>query len=585
MSSKNPPSSPMNPMNLGNCAEFRSLAVHALLGKASAEEVAACRRHVERCSRCALESKGNVYVVDLLRAARVPPTSSSFKDKLARRFEVEIAQGDVVDSERYLRFSWRERIEAELVWIGYRFQNSTTLKVAAAAAILLAIAMFGVLSSRRGTSAPTTPGTLPLPPEGVKDEPKSRRDDPTVPVEVANSPSHHVVESPDGSNLLVGPRAKAPEVPDVISPQGPGGSQGRGAEGGLAVNRDRDPGAGESESLRDAVAAENRFQLSRFLMKDRFAAPDGRDKEILSTLRWLKEAQEDDGSFDPSRNGGDAAVRVGTTGLVTLSLLSNPRSIPGSEYRFVVGRAVEYLRKSVARDSTLGRVSGRGERDFEYTLFNHALATAALAEHALVENDHADDVLLREALLRLSDLSKKREPGTVQAADATTAPWVAFAFETARAAGVRPVFDLAEEAQRARGFLVALADPSQTRRGITAVAMVGPQAAATALESQFGKARGSVEPATPSVLIDHLKRPEYREPTKIFFAASDLRARGGEAWTRWQKATSEVLVPSRHNDGHYSTDGYRFDWIQEGGGDVYTTALAVLTLSVEWRNH
>lgn len=550
-----------------NCSEFRTTAIHALLGKASPAEVETCRAHVHACERCAADSRADAFVLELLRSQHVPSTSEGFRQKLMARFDAEIGKNAGVDSGTYLRFSFRERIEAQCAWIGYRFSNSSGLRIVAAAAIVL-LGTFIALSlrtdrsvieerddERRVAREPTVPTPAPTA-EQIRAE---RRADPVVPSEVAIAPPGPVVIEP----------AAAPVAPEIADE--------------LVVD--------DSPRRREEVEGENRYQLARFRMRDRFdgglptSGRDDVDRAVLFALRWLVEQQDKDGGFDPQYFRGLSALRVGTTSLVALCLMTNAeRGIPGGVYRDTVSRSLAFIRASATQDGTLGLVDGLGERDFEYTLFNHALATIALAEHHILVGDRKDDPLLREALLKLADLSRRREPGQVTVNDATTAPWVALAFETARGASLPVDFDLAGATRHARSFVVALAGPDRGASGLSVTAMVGPQAAASALDSQFGGEGTSAAPPPPRLLLDHLRRPECREPTKIYFAALDLAARDSDAepWRQWRDLAADVFMSSRKKDGSLATE-YTFDWISEAGGDLYTTALAILALSVEQR--
>lgn len=548
-----------------NCSEFRTIAIHALLGRAASEEIEACRAHVRSCARCAADSRADAFVVDLLKSQHVPPTSAGFRAKLMRRFELEIANEPGIDSGVYLRFSWRERIEAQAAWVGYRFANSRALQAVAIAALVL-LATTIVLAFRIGADSPDSAPdrraetTRPTPSEDSTpariDE--QRRGDPSLPVEVVDARGEVVIDPAEAPI--------APEIEDEVAVESP-------------------------PRLRSELEDENRFQLARFRMRDRFGgiASSGRDdvdRAVLSALKWLVEQQDKDGGFDPQFFGGLSALRVGTTGLAALALMTNAeRGVPGGVYRDSVSRSLAFLRASASEDGTLGLVSGLGERDFEYTLFNHAVATIALAEHHILLGERKDDPLLREALLKLSDLSRRREPGEVTTTDATTAPWIALAFETARSASLPVDFDLAGAARHARSFVVSLAEPDPHRSGLSVTAMVGPQAAASALDSRFGAGGESLEPPPPRLLLDHLRRPECREPTKIYFAALDLWARDpdAESYQRWRELAGDVFLSSRKKDGSLATE-YVFDWISEGGGDLYTTSLAILALSVE-RGH
>ncbi len=545
-----------------NCPKFREIAVHALLGKAAEDEIAACREHVAECSRCAADSKADLFVLDLLRSQHVPPTSEGFRRKLTLRFENEIAHEPAADSGIYLRFHWRDRIEAELAWIGYRMSNSRPLQLVAAAAMVLVAVGAALAILRPGEPKRVDVAQIPAVQGDVPDvEPPviQRTVDPTLPREVAHAPPGGVVIDPAD-------RLPPPEVDE--------------------------PTAEDLSRQRARIEAENRRQMAYSKMRSRFAAPNERspvDRALRESLRWLVEQQDADGAFDPKHFEGMSELRVGVSGLVTLALISDARGgVPGGVYDYTVSKAIAFLRASASPDFTFGKVDNLGERNYEYTLFNHAIATAALAEHRILTKADGDDPLLREALLRLSDLSRIREPNRVSTTDATTAPWVALAFETARDASLVVDFDLADSARSARTFVVGLADPNANSKSLTIAQQVGPNAAASAFTHQFGASADRLQALPPETLLEYMRVPSLREPTRVYFVALDLWGRNGgdqaasAPWSLWRTLSEVTFLQIRKSNGEVRSE-YTWDWISEGGGSLYTTALTVLTLSVERR--
>lgn len=537
-----------------NCEEFRFNVVHALLGKASLREIDDCRVHMRACAACNQEAQATSFVIDLLKQAKVPATSEAFRRKLMERFQAEIAV-EAAAEERASPFSWSERFEAQFAWVGYRFRRSASLRVlAAAAAVLFGIVLFGYAAAGLRDAAPAPSESFdayaPIPIEL-----KFERVPPPPAVAVADTNEPRLE-----TNIEPAPNVQPPEIADP-----------------------------ELERQRNEVEAENRLKLYRFEMRSRFEARlataeprNDTDRAVLSALRFLVDQQNADGSFDPGEFQGQAALRPGITGLATLALLSNAeRGVPGGKYKEAVGKAVRFLRHSADKDGTIGRVVGLGERDYEYTLFNHAVAVAALAEHAAVAGTGRTDALLRDALLKLSDLSRQREPDTLEVTDATTAPWVAYAFDLSRRAGIVPDFDLVRASAMAQSFVRSLVAPGALERGITVAAQVGPWATSYALSTEGGAPADATAPPLP-LLLDHLRRAELREPSRIFFATLEMRRRGGDEWERWQKEATQTFLATHAKDGAWASS-YQWDWISDGGSDLYTTALAILTLSVEAR--
>ena len=240
---------------------------------------------------------------------------------------------------------------------------------------------------------------------------------------------------------------------------------------------------------------------------------------------------------------------------------------------------LKYLRSSVTADRTIGAVRG----DQDVVLFNHAVATLAFAEHYLLRPD-SDVELLSDALERLEDLGSRRRFRERQEADNITAPWVALALETARAAGVPAVIDLGRAAEDAQSFVAKLVDlDPNSGLAVLPGEQLCAMACASALDSLFDDVRDHDRYQPPiNLLLQHLREPSLREPTKIFFAALDALQRGGIEWQRFGSAASEVLLASQNRDGSWSQE-YEWDPVGSMGGELYETALAVMILSVSER--
>jgi hypothetical protein len=552
-----------------NCSGVDETVLHVLLGRASDAEASALREHLAACPACAAAAQRTGYVVDLLQARKVLAPSPGFRERLAQRFAAELAAA----SQARPTFTFGEKVEAQVAWIGLAVRRSVSLRALLVAAALLFTATLYLWTTAGRPASHVLVGS-----SDVEREPRNvpRDDSPRgatgreappeevaalVPREVVRDVLHDTTVEPDRS------RPQPPETRD--EPAEPGAA----SAAAVAV--------AEPEAL-ERVAIENRHALLRYRFRERFQAPD---RAVLPTLRYLVDVQEDDGSFDPGRTGGVAALRVGMTGLATLALLSSAEEgIPGGPHRFAVEAALDHLRGSVRDDGTIGAVDGLGERDFAYTLFNHSLAVAALSESRVLAHGD-DDPLLKRALARLADLARRRDLRDLEPTDATTAPWVAYAFSLARGAGIEVDFDLDAAADGAMAFAAAITGDAAAAGGIALAAQLGPAASVAALEPLF-------EPGAPTTglasrprldqLLAQLRRGETREPTRIFFAALDIRGRDAADFARWNEAARSVFETLRRQDGSYEGE-YVFDAISEGGGDLYATSLAVLTLGVDRR--
>jgi len=96
-------------------------------------------------------------------------------------------------------------------------------------------------------------------------------------------------------------------------------------------------------------------------------------REVAFALDWLARAQEDDGSWDPARWGGQAEYRVGLTGLALLAFTGAHETPTEGRHPETVRRAVRYL---LSQQNTNGRFGPF----FSSAPYNHGIATLALLE-------------------------------------------------------------------------------------------------------------------------------------------------------------------------------------------------------------
>jgi len=542
-----------------SCERYASEAVHLMLGQGSG--LAEFQRHRAECRDCDREAAELESLFRLLRASARQPASKRFRGRLELRL---LEEQRLEDEELLETTSFSDRVISMLAYARFRAGRRTALKVVLAAAALYLVA-FSIYLTWSGRDRPAA--TL--------ERETAERPAP------APAPSGSETDPGQDDQLLALERLKPPRPADVIiEPPDFPLPLPEGSEGPVA--HEEDFSLETFQEARELTLRENLLATARFRMRHRFSTPGSRpvDRAVLRSLRYLSGEQEPDGSWDPADFGGEPEARVGVTGLCVLAFLVNAeRGIPGGLYRQHVDRGLDYLRGSVTANRTIGAVRG----DDDVVLFNHAVATLAFAEHYLLRPG-SDQALLSDALERLEDLGSLRRFRERQEADNITAPWVALALETARAAGVPAVIDVARAAEEAQSFVAKLVD-LDPRSGLAVLPgeQLCAMACASALDSLYDDVRDYDRYQPPiNLLLQHLKEPSLREPTKIFFAALDALQRGGIEWQRFRSAAGEVLLASQNDDGSWSQE-YEWDPVGNMGGDLYETALAVMVLSVEER--
>ncbi len=562
-----------------SCTEVRDMLVDLALGEVDAETAAAIAAHRASCAGCEREARRTEALLAGVRRLAAPAASPSFRPSLRRKL---VAVRRAEEDEAVRRASFGERAAAELAYVGHRLRTSTGLRVllGVAAVHLVGFVVWLVLGADRADPAPSrggggevvrAPSTAPAP---------SERGDATSGEDAASEPSVVIDDRPPTPEELA---RLEPPLPGDVHVEPPDDPLPSVSPVERAARRPLDPWPADAvREGKELVELDNRRVEFRFRLRDRFVErPDGpADRAVRRGMRWLVQQQDPDGSWDPSPYGGEAEARVGTTALCTLALMANAeRGVPGGLHRAAVERAFDYLRAQRLEDGTIGAVRG----DDDVVLFNHATATLAFAESWALRRG-GDEALLADALERLDDLGSRRRFRERQEADDITAPWVAMALETARAAGVPAAVNLDRAAAGARRFVAKLVDVDPTTGKVL---LPGDQLcaiAATAALDPFGDRELDFEAYRPPVelLLTHLAAPSLREPTKIHFAALDLHQRGGVDWARWDEAARETLLGVQHEDGSWTAE-YEWDPVQAMGGDLYETALTLMTLSVPQR--
>lgn len=558
-----------------NCETRQEQLVHILLGQAPAGERSAFEQHRRQCAACDREALETERLLGLLRDDAAAPATTGFRQSVLERLHREQDQEDRQLSESA---GLGDRVLATGAYVRFRVSRSPALRVMLAAAAVHLIAL-GVYLLWGGLRQPG--GTVHVSQDMAHDSTAEPEQGSRVPAAAE--------ERPDRVDLvdLAAFESLAPPRPvDVIEPP---------ADPLPPVEwEDRldEPLAhAELQLEMDRMLRENLFAQGRYWMRKRFdrRGTDPADRAVRRSLRFLAGEQEEDGSWDPVGFGGQPEARVGVSALCVLAFLSNSeRGVPGGLHRQPVVRGLDYLRSSVTADRTIGAVRG----DDDVVLFNHSLATLVFVENFVLSNG-LDEALLGDALERLEDLAARRSHRQRREADNITAPWVALALNSARVFQVPAVIDLDRAAGDAEAFVAKLVevDPT-TGRALRPGQMLCASACAAALvqpgpprpdDPLFSEASAYQRYQPPlDLYLQHLEQETLREPSKIFFAALDLHQRGGAEWASWTGRAASVLTASQQEDGSWHKE-FVWDPVADMGGDLYESALAILTLSIEGR--
>lgn len=295
---------------------------------------------------------------------------------------------------------------------------------------------------------------------------------------------------------------------------------------------------------------------------------------VSKALRWLKEHQRADGSWDAS---------PAMTGLALLTFLAHGETPSSPEYGPTVEKAIKWL---ISKQSANGSFAG--------STYVHGIATYALSEAFAMTKI----VAVKEAMEKGIDVIIKGQAekggydyqyGNSGRWDMSCCGWQYQAMKAAKMAGsTHP--DLDKAIKKALFFLKEWApcptggwgySGNQTTPGGGASWTM--TSAGTLAMQLLGQGRSPLVKAGLKYLdTAPLARCEWPDKGKgnvygwYYLTQARFQA-GGDDWDTWNKQFSRVLPSKQKPDGHWE------DGDHDPGSFVYTTTLCALMLQVYYR--
>ncbi|QDU69614.1 prenyltransferase/squalene oxidase repeat-containing protein [Engelhardtia mirabilis] len=354
----------------------------------------------------------------------------------------------------------------------------------------------------------------------------------------------------------------------------------------------------------------------------------GVEKALLAGLEWLKDHQSEDGHWDaddfpvecdkepPYSDGeGSALHDVGLTGLALLAFLGFGDTMNDGQYHETIRSGISWLQKQ--QDRSTGLI---GEQTASNFIYNHAIAALALCE---AQYGAPNPILKKSAQNAVNYIHRARNPYSAwryqvppdNTNDTSVTGWMVFALSAAQDA------KLNVETDAYRGSLSWFDEVTDPTTGRTGYTQIGEGSARPRHLQEFYKAEYTEALTAVSVLcrvfianilnepikdddrqkelvergielmMEHL--PEWSEDGSLndmyywyyaSYALYQLSEQYSSAWTKWEKALSDALLPSQRTsppcfEGSWDPIG---PWGHEGGR-VYSTAIGVLCLEVYFR--
>jgi hypothetical protein len=363
-------------------------------------------------------------------------------------------------------------------------------------------------------------------------------------------------------------------------------------------------------SARPEASMPREYELRQAPNRLQLAAPYGADADseaaVEAGLRWLAQAQSDDGAWDArahgagtethalgeSRYGTGDKADTGISGLALLAFLSAGHTHLDGEYQQTVQRGLQYLLRSQMPSGDLSgpKQVGSDRGVLNARMYCHSIATLALAEAYAMTGD----TVLREALLKATQYSiNAQDPRgggwryrPLDAGDLSQFGWQAMALKSVERSGI----PIPSEVQvRMRRFLDACAaGPAgglatyQPKNGRPSETMTAEGLACRVLLGY---------PITPAAQQEALhmimkNRPGIGEDNVYFwyYATLALFQLQDEAWRDWNQALKQRLLATQVPAYSDQPGSWTPDKMWGGyGGRVYSTAMSCLCLEVYYR--
>ena len=296
------------------------------------------------------------------------------------------------------------------------------------------------------------------------------------------------------------------------------------------------------------------------------------------------------------------------TGLALLALqASGHYDFNNQKYSPNVDRGLRWLVQHQLGSGALVGSLSQEDALFPDYMYEHGIAALALAEACAVavagqRPPDPDFLTAAKAAIRFieeqqhDDGGWRYTPDKSAASDTSVSSWPCLALSSARAAGIEVD---GRCLAKAIAFFKSCETGQHGRTNYLAGRSVGTEATTGAgmLVHQFLASAPDTSLLTASSLYlaqyaeDTWTKETARDPYRDYYlwhhGTLAMFQAGGEPWERWNGIVREAVVRLQETDGcargSWSPEGSMYGRGVGGGGRIYTTALALLTLEVYYR--
>ena len=321
-------------------------------------------------------------------------------------------------------------------------------------------------------------------------------------------------------------------------------------------------------------------------------AADRVDEALVRATQYLLEQQDkNDGSISNKQRNETAMTSLS---ILALASVGHQAGDPTPEGQ-AVKRALAYVLgpEIQEKDGYLGQKDGS-------RMYGHGITTLMLAEMLGMGVDAQQDELIRDRCRKALDLILRAQkvpknesgrggwrytPDTAES-DMSVTVWQTMALRAAKNAGLDVPKGAIEDAVK---YIKRCYEPDAARNGETKLGGFGYQGKGRELSTTAEgllalQVCGEYESEEVKSASDRLLKSGLTENEKwlfylTYYYAQGMYQRGGKHAEEGKRVVANVLLPMQNRDGSWEGKGGE----ERGGGKVYATAMAVLSLAV--KNH
>ena len=352
------------------------------------------------------------------------------------------------------------------------------------------------------------------------------------------------------------------------------------------------PVESDFEALAKVGELGGRSGFGRQALLQKYGGSVESEKAVNAGLHWLQEIQHGDGSWsfgDPGPSASPGALGttdMGATAMALLCFLGSGHTHRSSgPWQVTVRTGLDYLTENASIERGAGDL--RGDYQGNAGMYVQGIAAICVCEaHVLEPRDRKLTRLARQAVRFIQDAQNRKDGGwrykPGDSGDTSVVGWQLMALQSAKCGGI-PVSS--KTMQGARQFLdsVEADDGAQYR--------YRPQSNANETMTSVGllcrmymgwrRSNDALERGVAGLsAIGPIRNNIYYN----YYATQVIHHFGGDYWPKWNAEMRKHLVSTQIQDGPATGSWQARGPHSAAGGQIYQTALSLLTLEIYYRH-